>query len=206
MKHDTQNTRDTKQHFDDLYRASDDPWKIRDRWYERRKRALTLATLPHERYARAFEPGCGNGELTVLLAARCGELIAADVSADAVALTRQRVANCTNVQVEPIQLPDGWPPGIFDLVVISEIGYYLDEPQSNRLADHIHARLSADGAVVACHWRRPIDGWSRNGDDVHETLLDRLELPRLCHYQDNDLVLDVWTRDTRSVHQREDFG
>ncbi|SPB17537.1 methyltransferase [Caballeronia novacaledonica] len=198
------NTNDnTKQYFDNLYRQNDDPWKIRNRWYERRKRALMLASLPHERYARAFEPGCGNGELTALLATRCDELIATDIAEDAVALTRQRVAQCPNVTVKQMLLPDAWPSGKFDLVVISEIGYYLDEPQLWHIVEHIHQTLSRNGAVVACHWRRPIEGWEQNGDDVHAKLRGRMSLPLLSHYWDDDLVLDVWTPDKRSVHDRE---
>ncbi|MDR5741653.1 SAM-dependent methyltransferase [Caballeronia sp. LZ029] len=198
------NTSDnTKQYFDNLYRHDDDPWKIRNRWYERRKRALMLASLPHERYARAFEPGCGNGELTALLAQRCDELVATDIAEDAVALTRQRVAECSNVTVQQMLLPDVWPSGKFDLVVISEIGYYLDEPQLWHIVEHIHQTLSRDGAVVACHWRRPIEGWEQHGDEVHAKLRGRMSLPLLSHYWDDDLVLDVWTPDKRSIHDRE---
>jgi SAM-dependent methyltransferase len=193
----------TKQYFDNLYRGDDDPWAIRHRWYERRKRALLLAALPHERYTRAFEPGCGNGELTALLAPRCDELIATDIAEDAVALTRQRVAQCQNVKVEQMLLPDCWPSGKLDLVVISEIGYYLDEPQLWHIVEHVHETLSQDGAVVACHWRRPIEGWSENGDEVHAMLRGRMSLPLLSHYWDDDLIIDVWTRDKRSIHDRE---
>ena len=48
--------------FAELY-AAGDPWRA-DSLYERRKRAVVLASLPRERYRRAFEPGCGAGELT----------------------------------------------------------------------------------------------------------------------------------------------
>ena len=41
-----------------LFEASDDPWSFKSRWYEARKRALTLAALPKLRYGRAYEPGC----------------------------------------------------------------------------------------------------------------------------------------------------
>jgi hypothetical protein len=102
-----------------------------------------------------------------------------------------------------MQWPDSWPSGSVDLVVMSEIGYYLDEPQLLRAVDFLHERLSATGAIVACHWRKDIAGWPRNGDGVHELLRERVRLPHLGRYQDDDLVLDVWTRDTRSVHDRE---
>ena len=47
-------------YFDELFQGNDDPWAFKQRWYERRKRALTLAALPRERYASVFEPGCAN--------------------------------------------------------------------------------------------------------------------------------------------------
>ena len=69
----------TREYFDELYQHSDDPWHLREGWYERRKRSLTLALLPRPRYRNAFEPGCANGELTAELAARCEMLLAADL-------------------------------------------------------------------------------------------------------------------------------
>jgi cyclopropane fatty-acyl-phospholipid synthase-like methyltransferase len=194
---------DPKHYFDDLYRDSDDPWKIRSRWYERRKRALTLASLPREHFHRAFEPACGNGELTIELAACCDELIAADISEDAVSLTRERVAAFKHVAVEQMVLPDAWPEGQLDLIVLSEVGYYLNESQLNRVIERMRDSLSDDGAIVACHWRKPIEGWTSNGDEVHATLRGRMQMPLLGHYWDDDLMLDVWTCDARSVHQRE---
>ena len=43
----------------ELYADGADPWRAGS-WYERRKRAVVLASLPRERYRRAFEPGCGD--------------------------------------------------------------------------------------------------------------------------------------------------
>ncbi len=44
--------------FDDFYAANgDDPWGFTDRWYERRKRALTLAALPRERFRPRLRAG-----------------------------------------------------------------------------------------------------------------------------------------------------
>ena len=197
------NSDNTKQYFDDLYRHDDDPWKIRNRWYERRKRALMLASLPHERYARAFEPGCGNGELTALLASALRRTRRHGYRRGrrrAHAATRRGLFNVT---VQQMLLPDVWPSGKFDLVVISEIGYYLDEPQLWHIVEHIHQTLSRDGAVVACHWRGRSKAGSSTGDDVHAKLRGRMSLPLLCHYWDDDLVLDVWTPDKRSIHDRE---
>jgi hypothetical protein len=57
--------------------------------------------------------------------------------------------------------------------------------------------------VIACHWRRPIEGWPHSGDHVHAELRAKLALPLLSHYQDDDMVLDVWSSNGAAVHQRE---
>jgi cyclopropane fatty-acyl-phospholipid synthase-like methyltransferase len=190
-------------YFAGLYEGSDDPWLLRERWYERRKRALTLAALPDEHYRRAYEPGCANGELTVELASRCEELLAADLNPAAVELARQRVAHLRNIQVEQRTMPDDWPDGEFDLIVISEVAYYLNQVQLAGLIARIGASLAEGGTLIACHWRRPIEGWPNSGDHVHREFRANLLLPQLSSYQDDDMVLDVWSSNTKSIHQRE---
>ena len=78
--------------FDAMYDADPDPWGFEDRWYERRKRALTTAMLPRERFRNAFEPGCSIGTLTDLLAPRCDRLTATDVADSALDSARARAA------------------------------------------------------------------------------------------------------------------
>jgi len=190
-------------YFAGLYQRSDDPWLLRDRWYERRKRALTLAALPDEHYRRAYEPGCANGELTAELAPRCETLLAADLNPAAVDLARRRVAHLQHVQVEQRAMPNDWPDSEFDLIVISEVAYYLNEAQLAGLIARLRASLAEGGTLIACHWRRPIAGWPHSGDDVHRELRAKLTLPRLSCYQDDDMVLDVWSSSAKSVHQRE---
>jgi hypothetical protein len=51
-------------YFDRMYADSQDPWDFAGRWYEQRKRALTMASLPRARFRRAFEPGCSIGQLS----------------------------------------------------------------------------------------------------------------------------------------------
>jgi len=202
---DTPNTQEpnAQDYFAGLYQRSDDPWLLRERWYERRKRALTLAALPDERYRRAYEPGCANGELTVELAPRCEMLLAADLNTAAVELARQRVAHLQHVHVEQRAMPNDWPDGEFDLIVISEVAYYLNEAQLAGLITKLEGSLAGGGTLIACHWRRPIEGWPHSGDHVHRELRAKLQLPRLSCYQDDDMVLDVWSLNAKSVHQRE---
>ena len=191
-------------YFEQLYGASADPYGVRTRWYEFRKRATLLAALPHPHYARAYEPGCGAGELTAELAARCGVLLASDFSPAALASARERTALLPNVRVASHALPHDWPlgDGPFDLIVVSELGYFLDADAIRTVAAHCDASLADDGVLVACNWRPDFDARVLSTDAVHQALAS-IGLARIVHHVEDDFLLEVWCRDGRSVAQRE---
>ena len=110
------------QYFEQLFEHDEDPWAFRTRWYEKRKRDLTLACLPRQYYTRIFEPACANGELSAALAERTEALLCQDLNATAVELARRRLAACPQASVSQGHLPGDWPGGEFDLIVLSEIG------------------------------------------------------------------------------------
>lgn len=190
-------------YFDQLFDGNDDPWAFKQRWYERRKRALTLAALPRERYARIFEPGCANGVLSAELATRCDRFVGCDTAAAAVDLARQRLGDFPRAEVIQARLPQQWPEGRFDLIVFSELGYYLSLDDLHRWIDRALASLTDDGQVLACHWRTPIDGCPLNAEQVHGALSQRLGMDQVFSYQESDFLLDVWSRDKQSVAQKE---
>ncbi|MBS7457005.1 SAM-dependent methyltransferase [Coralloluteibacterium stylophorae] len=188
--------------FDALY-AAEDPWGYRTRWYEARKRALTLAALDRPRFARACELGCSIGELAAELAPRCTRLLATDAHPQAVARARRRLQGRDGVEVLEMRHPERLPDGRFDLVVVSEIGYYLDAGALDRLAAGLRERLADDALVLACHWRPPIDGCSLDGDQVHARLDAGLHLSSSFLYVDHDLRLQGWSVRRDSVARRE---
>jgi len=158
------------EYFNELYAANDDPWSFTTRWYERRKRSLTVAALPHPRYERAFEIGCSIGNLTAELADRCGSLLAVDAAAAAVATARIRLASVRHVEVAVMSVPVEWPAGTFDLIVMSEIAYYFDESDLAALLGVAVDSLSPAGVLVACHWRHPVAHHPLDGNRVHELI------------------------------------
>jgi SAM-dependent methyltransferase len=179
--------------FDAFYASNgEDPWGFGDRWYERRKRALTLASLPRERFHRAFEPGCSLGILTDELAMRCEEVVATDVAAVAVRRARQRNAAHPGVRVEQGAVPHDWPSGTFDLIVLSEVGYYCNDPDLRLLCDRAAHALTTDGVLVACHWRHPVPEYPLTGDQVHDTLRAHPDLAVLAQHLEEDFVLEVF--------------
>ena len=115
------------EYFDRMWASGDDPWAHGTRWYETRKYDLTIAALRRPRYATAFEPGCGAGFLTQRLAARCDRLFATERAERGVAATQQRCAEWPHVDVTIGRLPADWPAEPLDLVVLSEVLYYLDD-------------------------------------------------------------------------------
>ncbi len=183
------------EYFDALYRDSADPWRLADHWYEQRKRALTVAALPRPRFRSAFEPGCAAGLLTDLLAGRCDRLLAADGCAAAVDLARRGTAGHRHVTVEQLAVPREWPERrTFDLVVLSEIGYYLDHVDLSRLIAATLGALDVDGVLLACHWRHPAPGHPLTGDEVHDAIVAESGLRTAASHLEEDFRLDVLTR------------
>lgn len=184
---------DAEDYFDKLYNNNADPWAYRQRWYEKRKRDLTLASLPRQRYARAFEPGCSNGELSLALATRCKQLLCTDLNTQAVELARQRLRHSPGVTVAQCALPEGWPPGEFDLIVLSEIGYYLPPRDWETVSLQAGRSLTANGTLLACHWLHPIEGCAMDGLEVHRVLAEVLELKPWISHQEEDFILEIWS-------------
>jgi SAM-dependent methyltransferase len=211
-------------HFDALHRRSDDPWQVRSRWYERRKRAVLLAMLPRARYGLVFEPGCSVGGNTRALALRCDRLVACDSSL--AALERARTALADDIaaapgadaaparaciELQPWALPHRWPEAPIDLMVVAELAYYLPPADYREFLARAPDRLAPGGQLAMCHWRGAVpDAAGGGGDAVHALALDafgRAGLARVAHYGDADFRVDVWQRGGEaSVAHAEDAG
>jgi len=175
--------------FASLY-AEGDPWDTGS-WYEQRKRAVVLASLPRAGYRHGFEPGCGAGELSAGLAGRCAVLDSSDPVPEAV--ERARAAR-PGARVQVAGLPDGVPDGPLDLVVFSEVLYYLDDATVATTLDRVLAATAPGADVVAVHWR----GWPaeapRDAAATHRLLTARPELDILVEHTDEDFLLHVLRR------------
>ena len=193
-------------YFRAQYAASADPWGLAERWYESRKYALSLALLPREHYGTAFEPGCSIGVFTARLAPRCGTLVACDTVAEAVEAARKRTAGLPGVRVEQRVIPGQWPPGSFDLVVLSELLYYFGGGDLDRVISLGTRALRPGGHLLAVHWRHPAPDYPATGDTVHQALDSCRGVVRLAGYRDLDFIAGVYAcadGDLRSVAQAE---
>ncbi len=157
----------TSDYFDQLYAASADPWEFATSRYEAEKYAATLAALPRPPYASALELGCSIGVLTRQLAVHCDRLLAIDISEAALNQARERCADLPHVRFEQRDMAAEFPAGRFDLVLVSEVGYYLASGDLERLRDRIAHALAPHGHLLLVHYTGETN-YPLSGDAVHD--------------------------------------
>jgi SAM-dependent methyltransferase len=152
--------------FESKFRQNIDPWDYTNSPFEHFKRGVLLRACGHFKRGRALEIGCAIGETTRHLASLCLTLVAIDGSATALAEARRRLQR-TNVRFVNCVVPEQMPRGPFDLIVASEIAYYLPRHRLDALGRAIISALAPRGLVVLLHHHRPFD--------------DAAQLPALAH-------------------------
>ena len=184
-------------YFDAVYQANPDPWNFATSPYEAAKYAATLGALPRDRYENALEIGCSIGVLTERLAPHCGRLLSLDVSPAALDQARARCAGLPQVRFERRYLPDEFPDGTFDLLLVSEVGYYLALPDLLRLRERCVSQLAAGGHLLLVHWTPLVPDYPLTGDQVHETFARESTAGNLRHLvgqREEKYRLDLFAR------------
>ena len=148
---------DRRQTFDALFTSDPDPWGFESTAYEAAKRRATLAMLFPDRFERALEVGCANGVLTAELASVCDVVLGIDVSSAALRLAESRLADLDNVALVGAEVPREWPEGPFDLIVFSEVLYFLSSKEIAQVADLAWQSLAHDGVCLLVNWTGPTD-------------------------------------------------
>ncbi|HSI42145.1 MAG TPA: SAM-dependent methyltransferase [Xanthobacteraceae bacterium] len=160
-------------YFDALYDSDPDPWQFETSLYERAKYDATLAGLPSPHYARALEIGCSIGVLTERLALRCGALVAVDPATKALEAARRRCRQLGHIAFVEAGVPDFWPAGRFDLILLSEVVYYLSVEDVRRLARQVADSIDTGGHIALVHWIGATD-YPLSGDEASALFLSAL--------------------------------
>jgi SAM-dependent methyltransferase len=180
--------------FEALYRTDPDPWNYADSSYERHKYAATLTACGPGRFSCALELGSSIGVFTALLAPRCDRLVTVDASPTAVSLARRRLAAHPHVDAIVGAIPDAIPPERFDLVVASEILYYLTDDELERTLALLPRATVPGARIVAVHWRPPGPERPRDAEQAHAALRDAPWLRREHIGGTEDYLLEVFVR------------
>lgn len=158
-------------YFDALYSDNPDPWKFETSEYEANKYAATLAALPQQRYRSAFEIGGSIGVLTAMLAQRCDSLLSIDVSKQAQERAIKRCQDLPQVRFQLMRVPEQYPQEMFDLTLVSEVGYYWSWEDLKTAQQLMLEHLEPGGHLLLVHWTLYARDYPLSGDEVHDSFL-----------------------------------
>ena len=183
-------------YFDKLYSKSRDPWKFETSEYEANKYAATVAALPKKHYRSAFEIGGSIGVLTQKLAQRCDALLSIDVSKLAQQQAIERCQNLPQVHFEIMSVPEQFPAQIFDLTLVSEVGYYWSLQDLKKAQQLILEHLEPGGHLLLVHWTLYACDYPLSGDEVHDSFFELAptKLRHLLGQREEQYRLDLFER------------
>lgn len=163
--------------FDAMYRAAvdGDPWSFRTDAAEQARFDHLASLAARQPVRRCLEPGCSTGELTRRLARCCERVIALDVAPSAVDAARTQLAAHVGrgeVELRVGRVPDDLGPDDtdLDLVVLSEVAYYVGPEELSAWVRALHPRCSADGRWLLCHWTGTSVDHRLGGAEAHAVL------------------------------------
>jgi 2-polyprenyl-3-methyl-5-hydroxy-6-metoxy-1,4-benzoquinol methylase len=199
----------SRKYFEKEYAPSSDPAYFQSSIKRSRYKRI-IEALPDRRYHRALEIGCATGDFTAMLAPSCEELLAVDISEKAVSMARKRLTNFPHVFVEQRTLPEETPEGPFDLVIASEVLYFLPTNVMLVALQRLEEVLSPGGVLLAIHSRRVfglrkvvtkirplfLRHWilkaRPQGDEVHNLLLKHTRLANMVSLVEPEYRLDLF--------------
>lgn len=145
--------------------ATEDPWNYGSP-YEQEKYERQLEILPAGPIVRALELACAEGHFTRQLAGRVGHLTATDISPIAIGRARARCSDQPNVEFGVLDFSADTLPGEMDLIVCSEVLYYLDGlAELRRIAKKFVEALAPGGSFISAHAFVLGDNVERTGFD-----------------------------------------
>lgn len=174
--------------FEAKFREDIDPWNYRASPFEAFKRRVLLHACGDRLFGRGLELACAIGETSRLLAPRCLHLLAVDASPTALAQARAHHGRVPHLAFAEAELPGAMPHGPFDLIVASEIAYYLAPRHLDALLSGIGRALAPGGRVVVLHHLRPFD--------------DAAQLPLLAQRQMVDILGRTMRKTGHARHGR----
>jgi len=143
-------TQGTMYHLLERELAADDPWRLDGNPFEHERHAQMLRmSLSRGSIANALEVGCAAGAFTEKLAPNCQRLTVVDVMPRAIARARQRMSRWSHITWVTASIQLFSTPEQFDLIVVAEVLYYLEDiPQMREAIAKLVKMLAPDGRLV----------------------------------------------------------
>ena len=176
-------------YFQDLYAANRDPWRYETSAYEKHKYDATLDVLPRATYRQGLELGCSIGVLTERLSRICEQLTAVDTSSRALDEARRRCPS--EVHFVQAHLPDGDWSGCYDLVVASEVLYFLELPAIAVLGARLSRLMSSGAHLLLVHWTGSTN-YPLSADQATRAMRDAIPSSVVHEQREAEYRLDLW--------------
>ena len=183
-------------YFADVYAANDDPWNFETSPYEAQKYSATLQALPRNHYRNGLEIGCSIGVLTKMLAEKCLNLLATDISEKALDSAKIKCKDLENVNFQLLHFPDELPNDQFNLILISEVAYYLSEEDWKKAIHKMYDMLPEKGEIVLVHWLPVVPDYPQTGDQVHYAFKKEMEskMENVFKTRTDQYRIDIWRK------------
>lgn len=111
------------------------------------------ARFPPARFRKVFEPGIGNGRITIPLAGRGYDVTGVDISSEMLSLLHDRMlghphlANITFLKADVTSLP--FPDAEFDMTVVVHLFYFI--PDWKTAVDELTRVIKPGGSLILMH-------------------------------------------------------
>lgn len=187
-------------YFDNLYTEKSDPWNFESSAYEQKKYTKTLEFLGDKKFENALELGCSIGVFTKKLAPRCTQLLAVDITEIALQKARERCQDLNQVTFKELDFSKDFPAGKFDLIVMAEVGYYLDNEKLHHLFAQYDKHLQNKGFLIMVHWTSYVPSYPQTGKEVHQKFIAHNESVGMYNlierYVHENYELLLWQKET----------
>ncbi|THK33370.1 methyltransferase domain-containing protein [Ensifer sp. MPMI2T] len=130
--------------------SAEDPWRLDGNAFEQARHSQMLRlSLSEGPISNALEVGCAAGAFTEKLAPHCKQLTVIDVVPQAIARTRERIKESSHISWIVADVQQFSTQQLFDLIVVAEVLYYLEDVAAMRAAVHnLVSMLAPSGHMV----------------------------------------------------------
>ena len=124
-------------YFEWMYLADSDPWRFETTPHKHAKYARTVAAVEGRHYISALEVGCSIGVLPRHIAPFCNACLALDITEMPLMQARERCRDASHIQFAQMTVSGDWPEGEFDLILLSEVLYFLSAGDIRATAERV---------------------------------------------------------------------
>ncbi len=136
------------------------------------------------------------------------QLLSVDTSARALAEAERDCADLDHVMFRLAGLPEEFPDGTFDLIMLSEVLYYMSRTDLVSVATQCAKALAPEGEIVLCHWLGETN-YPLTGDEAAEGFISAMA-PRfrtVKQWREPEYRLDLLARQLETAQPlQQSFG